>query len=183
MKYVVILTAFLLVACNQKPAETQQPAPAQQAVATSTPAAPTLDPEKEALKARIAALEAKQAPPPAPVPVQPVATPQQNPFAIVQCNWQFAPLTGGQSIRYIGGVFKNLTNKQYSRVVVNINLYNGMGVQISTHKAEVENVQPFSLCKFATEEISVPWESYNTPQGVQTRNIPHTFRVVGFDWH
>lgn len=65
-------------------------------------------------------------------------------FTVVNWKWK----TGEYGNRYIVGTVKNNTNKQYSYVQIEFNLYDKSGAQVGSTMDNINNLEPQGTWKF-----------------------------------
>ena len=65
-------------------------------------------------------------------------------FELQSMDWQ----TEEFGIRYIGGTIRNNTDKTYSYVQVQINLYDNSGAQVGSTLANINNLEPHATWRF-----------------------------------
>ena len=74
----------------------------------------------------------------------PASTSKIDDLSIESFEWE----KGEYEIRYVSGVIKNNTNKKYSYVQVEINLYDGSGAQVGSTLDNINNLEPGGTWKF-----------------------------------
>lgn len=75
---------------------------------------------------------------------KPAPTPKKDDLSLESFEWD----TGEFGIRYVVGVIKNNSNKKYSYVQVEINLYDESGAQVGSTLDNLNNLEPGGTWKF-----------------------------------